>query len=613
MPVLLLLPIWGVMNTLIDHLCRLLSLPDAAALDTYLSRLIAEDTQSASLASALQAVLQRGDQLAALDLYTLRSALMGLQSADVPDLMSADIGVLSRQVANLVLEREKTRRALESRQFAIDQHTQVSMGDLEGNIIYANDRFCDMAGYSREDLLGKNHRILSSGVHSKDFFAALWQTISQGAVWHGEICNRKADGSHYWVDTTIVPMLDEENRVESYIAIRSDINDRKHIEEELRFAKETAEASSRAKSDFLANMSHEIRTPMNGVIGMTDLALETALTDEQREYLSIVKSSAESLLTVINDILDFSKIEAGKLQIEEISFDLHRVINDTLKSLALKAFEKHIELVADIEPTLPRHVMGDPGRIRQILINLIGNAIKFTDQGEVAVIARTVSVLDGRTLVELSVRDTGIGIPTEKQRLIFEAFAQEDSSTTRRYGGTGLGLSISRHLVELMGGAIRVESTPGTGSTFTFSLSLQIDEAPPPVLTRPVDLKGRRVLIVDDNRTNRKVLCGMLSSWEMHPVAVNGADAALSLLRQEQAAFDCILLDAHMPVMDGIEATRIIRSSTDRKISQIPIVALTAAVMSEAHDKIENLAINDYVLKPFKPKDLYDRILKNSR
>ncbi len=591
------------MNTLINHLCQFLSLPDAAALDTYLSRLVKEDGQASRLALALQTALGESlaDQLSPLDLYTLRSALMGLQSTDAVATKSVDIGELSRQVANLVLEREKTRRTLELRQFAIDQHTQVSMSDLEGNIIYANDRFCAMAGYPREALLGKNHRILNSGFHPSAFFDELWQTLVAGQVWQGEICNRKSDNTLFWVDATIVPMLDAENRIESYIAIRTDITDRKRIEEELRFAKESAEASSRAKSDFLANMSHEIRTPMNGVIGMTDLALETALTDEQREYLSIVKSSAESLLTVINDILDFSKIEAGKLQIEEISFDLHRVINDTLKSLALKAFEKHIELVADIQPGLPRHVMGDPGRIRQVLVNLLGNAIKFTEEGEVAVIARLISDEGGRNLVEVAVRDTGIGIPVEKQRLIFDAFAQEDSSTTRRYGGTGLGLSISRHLVELMGGGIRVESIPGQGSTFTFSLALQIDENPPPPLTRPVDLKGRRVLIVDDNRTNRKVLVGMLSSWEMDPVAVNGGEAALALLRQGGGGFDCILLDAHMPVMDGYTLAKEIASVSN---SVPPMLMLSSGALRGDAQRCQALGISAYFSKPISAEEL---------
>ena len=403
--------------------------------------------------------------------------------------VTGDLAALSTRIGELVRASADDRRALANQKFALDQHAIVSITDTNGIITYANDKFCAISGYTRPELLGRNHRVVKSGLHPAAFFRELWVTIAAGRVWRGEICNRARNGSLYWVNATIVPLLDEHGRPEQYIAIRTDITDRKAAETIVIQAKEAAEAASRAKSDFLANMSHEIRTPMNGIIGMTDLALDSELTGEQREYLSIVKSSAESLLTIINDILDFSKIEAGKLLVEEIAFDLHRLIGETLKSLALHADEKGIELISEILPDVPRHVIGDPGRLRQILVNLLGNAVKFTEQGEIALRIEVLWSASGTVEIHLAVRDTGIGISQDKQELIFDCFAQADSSTTRRYGGTGLGLSISRRLVELMGGRIWLDSAPGQGSTFHVALPLRID-AQPRAGTEPIALRG---------------------------------------------------------------------------------------------------------------------------
>ncbi len=521
-----------------------------------------------------------------------------------------DIDVLKRAEQALRESEERFRSTFENAAVGIAHE------DLTGRFLRFNETFCAILGYLPTELIGKT---LSEVTHPEDLAADL---AKFGALTRGESTSYtmekrfiRKDRSSLWADVTVSLQFDAARKPTCCIKIIQDISERKRLEAELRQAKEAAEAANRAKDEFLANVSHEIRTPMNAILGMTELVLDTPLTEDQRGCLKTVKSGADSLLRIINDLLDFSKIEAGKLELDPADFSLRKVLGATLRVLAMRAHTKGLELVSDVQPDVPDALIGDAGRLRQVLLNLVGNAIKFTDAGEVVVRVQAAADRASQQEVGLlfTVRDTGIGISHDKQETIFRAFEQEDTSTTRKYGGTGLGLTITARLVALMGGAIHVESAPGRGSSFAFTARFGRQLHPPEQVAAPPPplLHDLPVLIVDDNATNRHILEEWLRGWQMEPVSVGDGLAALNALwhgTTSNRPYALVLLDARMPDTDGLKLAAMIRERAE--LAATRIIMLTSGNGPVDPARYRELRIDAQLLKPVQQDELLEMIYR---
>ncbi|MBN8525720.1 MAG: CHASE domain-containing protein [Planctomycetes bacterium] len=526
--------------------------------------------------------------------------LLGRGRADALRLAAA----MTSDLAAAKTAAEEALRESQTLHEALQRHAIVSITDRTGSFIAVNDAFCRISGYAREELVGRNHRVVNSGTHPPEFWREMWQTVSGGATWRQDVCNRAKDGSLYWVDSIIAPFHDSAGRVERFISISQDITARRRAQEATQqllidLERQTAlandmaaraEMANAAKSSFLANMSHEIRTPMNGVLGMTELLMAMDLNTEQKDAASTIYRSAESLLTILNDILDFSKIEAGRLDLERIPFDMQQMLFDVVELFRPRLSGGEVELLVHIDPAAPRRVIGDPGRVRQILTNLVGNAVKFTAQGHVLI-----ELLDAPDGITLRVVDTGVGIPPDRQAALFQPFTQADASTARKYGGTGLGLAICQRLANAMEGGIELASRPGQGTTFSVRLPLPDDPHPPPAVSPPAVLAGRRVLVVDDNAVHRGIVAEQLSG--LGCLAEMAPDSTTALLRlQGDPACDAVIIDKHMPHMDG--PTLAARLRGDSRNAGLALVSCTSSGLRGDAQEMERAGFNGYITKP---------------
>ncbi len=530
--------------------------------------------------------------------------------------LAAELGYARahQQSPEAIAAADADRDDLETLSVVVSRASNVILiMDAPGTIRWVNNAFTALTGYSQTEVTGKRLDELLFGPSTEsDAVREFHQALQNGQELTRDLLQYHRDGRTCWVECQLIPIHDDQGKLSRWIALERDITRRRQTEETLRAAKQSAEESSRTKSEFLANMSHEIRTPLNAILGMTELCLTTDLTIDQQEYLRTVQSSADTLLQLLNDILDLSKIEAGKMEIEETDFNLAEVVRETLKALAVRAHEKRLELVVHMPMDMPQWMRGDPIRLRQILFNLVGNAIKFTERGEVVVEIEEQWSGDGEVGLHFSVKDTGIGIPAERLEKIFESFTQVDSSIARRFGGTGLGLAITSQLLKLMNGRIWVRSKEGIGSTFHFTLRLKTGWQPQPALPADVaELKGKHALIVDDNATNRRILEEMLKHWGVVTTSSESAATALRTLEkatEQSTSFDIVLLDAMMPTIDGFQLAEAICEREDLCVDTV--MMLSSVDRPNAAARCRALGIAGFLVKPVSAASLRQALLR---
>jgi len=516
------------------------------------------------------------------------------------------LNVASRMLTQqLLLEIEEKNNSLASQKEALDNAAIVAETDHYGRITYVNDNFLEISKYKRHEIIGQDHRIINSGYHPKEFFLNLWSTISKGNAWHGEIRNKAKDGSLYWVDTTIYPVKDFTGQVVKYVAIRFDITDKKRVMEELQFATEQAKKAAQVKTEFLANMSHEIRTPMNAIIAMTDILQETPLSIEQEKYVSVINNAGTVLLDVINNILDLSKIESGQFNVESIPFDLDEVIDASVDIMSKVAHKKGLDFIVSVDADVEKRRLGDPSRLRQVIINLLANAIKFTKNGEV--ILRVEKEKSLKDFVKFSVEDTGIGIALEKHEKIFSSFSQADSTTSREYGGTGLGLSISKKIVESFGGQIGFTSQPGQGSLFYFRVPIPQQENTKPVTCRQ-QLVGLKVLLIGGQHKSRAIIKNTIMDLGMICDDVTTAHDASKNIESGQK-YDIIMLDNIIANTTAVEVATELK--TKFQISQSVMIMLTTDDKVGEFREAKAAGIVSMVVKPIRHQKLEKIILSS--
>ena len=539
-----------------------------------------------------------------------------LQWVANPDPITGDLFAIGRDntlLKKIKTENEVSATTIEQLNSALNESAIVTVTDSDGKIDFVNEAFIKVSKYSLEEIIGQDHKILNSDFHSLDFYSEIWKTVKSGKIWKGEIINRCKDGTFFWTETTIVPFFDIDKKPVRYILIRYDVTERVQLENALRKSKTEIEKTVKIKEQFLANMSHEIRTPLNAIIGFSEILRASKLTPGQAEHAKIISKSGENLMGIINDILDFTKIESGNINLEKVPLSINEILDNIKKMFYNVAKEKQIGLKVFSDNDIPPCVIGDPVRITQILVNLVGNGIKFTKNGSIQICCSIISQKSDKVLIEFKIKDTGIGIPNDKLDIIFERFVQAEHDTTRKFGGTGLGLSIVKNIVKLMDGEITVESKLGKGSIFTVSIPAesctdeQIKEFTnthkKSVLIDSSILGKLNLLLVEDNRMNQQYVSTVLQQLGFECDIASDGIEAIKMVNEK--VYDIILMDIQMPRMDGYETTQIIRN--DLKI-ETPIIALTANATSNDYEKCMSCGMNGYISKPYKPNDLHNKI-----